>query len=276
MNAPDESDLLAADVASDAKHRFSILDFMLAMMAFAVALGLRQNLTQVPGTINPQDPFWGALFFWYTVGFNTVTLFGIILLVRGRWGSAERRVWQPGHIMLIIPFAQIVLLIVAAVLVQLSEIKAEDLGPITEDVFWHAAFIIIHAGAYLVSFVFSAIGIYAFRSSRWWTACFSMLTTLFLLSLIGQLVVVAPTILDIPMSSQSHQWMVFVGNIGTGVMMLSCLCVVISVIIDLTRKTPRDVAHWMGLVSLFGQMLVGRLLLMLAMQFVDPVRLFGR
>ena len=131
MNAPDESDLLAADVASDAKHRFSILDFMLAMMAFAVALGLRQNLTQVPGTINPQDPFWGALFFWYTVGFNTVTLFGIILLVRGRWGSAERRVWQPGHIMLIIPFAQIVLLIVAAVLVQLSEIKAEDLGPIT-------------------------------------------------------------------------------------------------------------------------------------------------
>ena len=58
--------------------------------------------------------------------------------------------------------------------------------------------------------------------------------------------------------------------------MLGCLCAFVSVTFDLFKKIPRDVAHWVGLVSLFGQMLVGYVLVTQAIQFLDPRDLFSR
>ena len=270
MSASNESDLLSADVDHGEKRRLSILDLMLAMAAFALALGLRQNLTQVPGTPNPRDPFWGALFFWNTVGFNTTTLFGIILLVRSRWGPIQWPVWQPGHSMLIMQLTNILFSIFASVVAQQAEVSS----PMTLDGFWQAAFITSKAGAILASAIVAAIGIFAFRGTWWWAVSFFLLTLSFLSSLIVQSIILAPTVLDVSMGSEFQRSIILVNTISGFTMLLGCLLALVSIIIDLVKKIPRDAAHWIGLVSFISQMILTHLLFMLALRYLGPSELF--
>jgi len=253
VNAPNESDLLAADVASNSRRNFSILDFMLATMAFAVALGLLQE----PPIHLPKAAFWQALFYWERVVFHTLVIFGVLLLLRGKGNrnlvNATSERWWPGHLMLIMATLELLPRFVDTIVFWVTG----DLNQMPVDSSQHSALRAARNSSYraviLLPFVIVVLGLVMGSMRRWWIATFVVIG-------MWQLLVFSTYLWSEEAmyggSVQLRQWITRTQIIRC----VSILFVFIAVGADLRLTLRRDTAHWIGIICFIQGILVPSIL----------------
>lgn len=274
MNEPNESDLANQDVGPPSKRRLSILDLMLAMVAFALAMGLHQNLQSMQTsltmqlTLFPNDPFWGKVFYSNFVVFTGLTFCGIMLVVRSRLNAAKRSVLHPGHLMLIMQFSAIAVIVTSMIFAWFTG-EEDAMSNLTN-----------RTSVYLPAITIQLIGFFiALVGALTWRWSWSWVTTWVLLTLSSSLILgVYCIIFAVENSILPQEYYSYLGTTNVVSFSLSFLVVVfvvIAMINDLRKGTPRDAAHWIGIVCWFGLSICHALLVIIALQFADPAEIFG-